>query len=86
MVEEATARQIVYALADTVKRGTATGIATALGDCRLVNRREGRHRRPRRSTMDEQYGCFAGLIFDNQGKARYTVEISAPVAGVLAEE
>jgi len=101
MVEEDTAKQIMDALADTVKRGTAAGIATALESVGWsIGGKTGTGGRAG-APMEEQDGWFAGLIFDNTGKARYTVatfvrrggkgggnaaEISAAVARVLAEE
>lgn len=63
MVEEATARKLKAAALDTVKRGSAVRIAGALQDT------GGRAGEP----MEKQDGWFAGLVFDPQGKARYTV-------------
>jgi cell division protein FtsI/penicillin-binding protein 2 len=73
MVEEATARELKAAMIDTVKRGTATRIASALeGIGWAIGGKTGTGGRAG-APMNEQDGWFAGLVFDRQGKARYTV-------------
>jgi len=101
MVEETTAKNLMAAVMDAVKRGSATRIAAALSDVGWAiggkTGTGGRHGAP----MEKQDGWFAGLVFDREGKARYTVatfvsgggfggvnaaEISAAVARFLAVE
>jgi hypothetical protein len=101
IVEETTAKHLMAAAIDTVKRGSARRIAGALNDVGWAMGGKtgtgGRSGAP----MEEQDGWFAGLVFDRHGKARYTVatfvsggglgggnaaEISATVAHFLAEE
>jgi hypothetical protein len=73
MVEEATAKQLTSAMIDTVKQGSAKRIATALdGTGWSIGGKTGTGGRPE-APMDKQDGWFAGLVFDNQGNARYTV-------------
>jgi cell division protein FtsI/penicillin-binding protein 2 len=73
MVEEATARELMAAMIDTVKRGTATRIASALeGAGWAIGGKTGTGGRSG-APMNEQDGWFAGLVFDRRGKARYTV-------------
>jgi hypothetical protein len=101
MLEEKTAKHLMAAAIDTVKRGSAQRIAGALNDVGWAMGGKtgtgGRSGAP----MEEQDGWFAGLVFDSHGKARYTVatfvsggglgagnaaDISATVARFLAEE
>jgi cell division protein FtsI/penicillin-binding protein 2 len=73
IVEETTARKLMAAMIDTVKRGTATRIANALeGIGWAIGGKTGTGGRAG-APMNEQDGWFAGLVFDQQGKARYTV-------------
>jgi membrane peptidoglycan carboxypeptidase len=73
IVGEAAARQLMAAMIDTVKRGSAKRVANALGDVGWIMAGKtgtgGRAGAP----MDAQDGWFAGLVFDRDGKARYTV-------------
>ena len=101
MVEETTAKNLMAAAIDTVKRGSARRIAGALSDVGwAMGGKTGTGGRPG-APMEKQDGWFAGLVFDRHGKARYTVatfvsggglggvnaaEISATVARFLAEE
>jgi hypothetical protein len=101
MVEETTAKHLMVAAIDTVKRGSARHIAGALNDAGWVmGGKTGTGGRPG-APMEKQDGWFAGLVFDRRGKARYTVatfvsggglgggkaaEISATVARFLAEQ
>jgi cell division protein FtsI/penicillin-binding protein 2 len=63
----------MVAMIDTVKRGTATRIASALeGIGWAIGGKTGTGGRAG-APMNEQDGWFAGLVFDRQGKARYTV-------------
>lgn len=101
MVEETTAKHLMAAAIETVKRGSARRIAGALNDVGWAMGGKtgtgGRHGAP----MEKQDGWFAGLVFDRHGKALYTVatfvrggglggsnaaEISATVARFLAED
>ena len=100
MVEESTARRLMAAMVDTVKRGTATRIARALeGIGWAMGGKTGTGGRAG-APINEQDGWFAGLVFDRQGKARYTVatfvrrgglgggnaaEISAQIARFVTE-
>ena len=73
MIEEATAKKLMAAMKETVKRGTATRIAGALeGVGWAIGGKTGTGGRAG-APMNEQDGWFAGLVFDRQGKARYTV-------------
>jgi cell division protein FtsI/penicillin-binding protein 2 len=73
VVEETTARKLMAAMRDTVKRGTATRIASALeGIGWAIGGKTGTGGRAG-LPMNEQDGWFAGLVFDREGKARYTV-------------
>ncbi len=61
------------AMVDTVQRGTATRIASTLsGTGWAIGGKTGTGGRAG-GPLNQQDGWFAGLIFDNQGKARYTV-------------
>lgn len=99
VLEPATAKQLGEAMIDTVKRGTADRISGALeGTGWMIGGKTGTGGRPG-APLNQQDGCFAGLVFDNQGKARFTVatfvreggtgggnaaEISAAIARFLA--
>lgn len=73
MVEDATAKQLIDALLDTVQRGSASRISGALKDTGwAIGGKTGTGGQPG-LPMDQQDGWFAGLIFDGQGKARFTV-------------
>lgn len=73
VVEERTAEQLIEAMIDTVKRGTANRISGALKDTGwTIGGKTGTGGRPG-APMDQQDGWFAGLIFDREGKARFTV-------------
>jgi cell division protein FtsI/penicillin-binding protein 2 len=73
VVEEATARKLSTAMRDTVKRGSAKGIANALDGTRwAIGGKTGTGGIPG-APLDRQDGCFAGLVFDPEGKARFTV-------------
>jgi cell division protein FtsI/penicillin-binding protein 2 len=73
IVKEATARKLMAAMIDTVKRGTATRIASALEGIEwAIGGKTGTGGRAG-APMNEQDGWFAGLVFDRQGKGRYTV-------------
>ncbi|HEY1341002.1 MAG TPA: penicillin-binding transpeptidase domain-containing protein [Bryobacteraceae bacterium] len=73
VVEEATAKRLMAAMIDTVKRGSAARNANALADLGWsMGGKTGTGGRAG-APMDEQDGWFAGLIFDPDGKARYTV-------------
>jgi cell division protein FtsI/penicillin-binding protein 2 len=94
-----TAMQIRNAMLDTVNHGTADHIAEAMtGTGWSIGGKTGTGGRVG-SPLNLQDGCFAGLIFDNHGKARFTVvtfvrkggigggnaaEISAAIARFLA--
>lgn len=101
MVEETTATRLMAAAIDTVKRGSARRIAGALNGVRwAMGGKTGTGGRAG-APMEKQDGWFAGLVFDRQGKACYTVatfvsrgglgggnaaEISATVARFLTHE
>ena len=73
MVEETTAQRLMAAAIDTVKRGCARGIAGALNDTGwAVGGKTGTGGRPG-VPMEQQDAWLAGLVFDREGKARYTV-------------
>jgi cell division protein FtsI/penicillin-binding protein 2 len=64
---------IGMASTDTVLHGSAARIAGALHDVGwAIGGKTGTGGRAG-APMDEQDGWFAGLVFDRQGKARYTV-------------
>jgi cell division protein FtsI/penicillin-binding protein 2 len=101
IMQEATAKQLMDAMLDTVKRGTASQISGALRDTGWsIGGKTGTGGRAA-APMNEQDGWFAGLIFDREQKARFTVatfvrhgglgggsaaEISASVARFLIGE
>ncbi len=73
VVQESTALRLQSAMRDTVQRGTAKSIAKALADTgwRIGGKTgSGAALLPKGDLVD---GWFAGLIFDPQGKARFTV-------------
>ncbi|HYM12309.1 MAG TPA: penicillin-binding transpeptidase domain-containing protein [Bryobacterales bacterium] len=73
VVEETTAKKLMAAALDTVQRGSARRIAGALHDVGwAIGGKTGTGGRAG-APMDAQDGWFAGLVFDRQGKARYTV-------------
>jgi hypothetical protein len=101
IVSPASSQQLVEAMLDTVRRGTARGIADSLkwagwsiGGKTGTGGRSG-------APLNEQDGWFAGLIFNSESKARFTVatfvlkdglgggaaaEISVDLAHFLARE
>jgi cell division protein FtsI/penicillin-binding protein 2 len=101
IVEKRTAKLLVQAMLDTVKRGSANRIADTLkGTGWSIGGKTGTGGISG-APLDQQDGCFAGLIFDGSGKARFTVatfvrrggigggnaaEISAAIARFLATE
>jgi cell division protein FtsI/penicillin-binding protein 2 len=82
VVEEATARKLMAAAIDTVRRGSARRIAGALDDGGWAMRGKtgtgGRAGAP----LNEQDGWFAGLVFDRQKKPRYTVATFVACGGL----
>ncbi len=73
ILQESTALRLQSAMRDTVQRGTAKSIAQALEDTGWQiggKTGSGTALLPKGSQID---GWFAGLIFDSQGKARFTV-------------
>ncbi|HEX8890678.1 MAG TPA: penicillin-binding transpeptidase domain-containing protein [Pyrinomonadaceae bacterium] len=73
IMEPGTARRLQSAMLDCVRRGTAKGIAQALKDTGWQiggKTGSGPALLPKGAQVD---GWFAGLIFDPQGKARFTV-------------
>jgi cell division protein FtsI/penicillin-binding protein 2 len=81
VMRESTALRLQSAMRDTVKRGTAKSIAnvfanTAWQICGKTG--TGPALMPKRSEPD---GWFAGLIFDAQGRARFTVATFVRSAG-----
>jgi len=73
IMDESTALQLQSAMRDTVQRGTATSIASALSetDWRIGGKTgSGPALLPKGDLVD---GWFAGLIFDPEGRARFTV-------------
>jgi cell division protein FtsI/penicillin-binding protein 2 len=99
IVEKGTAKEMMAAMLDTVKRGSAVRIADSLkGTGWAIGGKTGTGGVPG-APLERQDGCFAGLIFDGRGKARFTVatfvrsggigggsaaEISAALARLLA--
>jgi membrane peptidoglycan carboxypeptidase len=73
VMQEKTALRLQSAMRDVVQRGTATSIATALaGTGWQMGGKTGSGPGPA-SNISELDGWFAGLIFDPQGKARFTI-------------
>lgn len=73
VVEEATARKLVAAAIDTVRRGSARRNAGALDDLGwALGGKTGTGGRAN-APLEEQNGWFAGLVFDRQKNPRYTV-------------
>jgi cell division protein FtsI/penicillin-binding protein 2 len=73
MIEEATAKKLMAAAIDAVRRGSARRIADALKDTGwAIGGKTGTGGRVG-APMDKQDGWFAGLVFDPEGKARYSV-------------
>jgi len=73
IMQESTALRLQSAMRDTVQRGTAKSIAQALEDIGWQiggKTGSGTALLPKGAQID---GWFAGLIFDPQGKARFTV-------------
>ena len=73
IMQESTARRLQSAMRDTVQRGTANSIAQALENTgwKIGGKTgSGPAILPKGAQVD---GWFAGLIFDPQGKARFTV-------------
>jgi len=73
VIQESTALRLQSAMRDTVQRGTATSIAKALESSGWQiggKTGSGTALLPKGVQID---GWFAGLIFDSQGKARFTV-------------
>ena len=72
-MQESTSLRLQAAMRDTVQRGTAKSIAKALEDIGWQiggKTGSGTALLPKGAQVD---GWFAGLIFDSQGKARFTV-------------
>jgi beta-lactamase class A len=100
VVDATTAKRLIAAAIDTVKRGSAKHIAGTLDDIGWsIGGKTGTGGRAG-APIEAQDGWFAGLVFDRHGKARYTVatfvrrgglggvnaaEISAAAARFLAE-
>ena len=73
MMRESTALRLQSAMLDTVQRGTAKGIATELsGTGWRIGGKTGSGPGPAPIGAASD-GWFAGLVFDPQGKARFTV-------------
>jgi len=73
MMAATAAKQLMSALLDTVKRGTATGISGTLkGTGWSIGGKTGTGG-VAGAPFEDQDGWFAGLIFDESLKARYTV-------------
>ncbi|MBA2501813.1 MAG: hypothetical protein H0V27_02935 [Pyrinomonadaceae bacterium] len=73
IMQESTSLRLQAAMRDTVQRGTAKSIAKALEDIGWQiggKTGSGTALLPKGAQVD---GWFAGLIFDSQGKARFTV-------------
>ena len=73
VMQASTARQLQSAMRDCVRRGTAKSIAQALADTGWQiggKTGSGTALLPKGAQID---GWFAGLVFDPQGKARFTV-------------
>jgi hypothetical protein len=82
IVNAFTAKELESAFLDTVKRGTANRIANALaGTGWSIGGKTGSGGRPG-APHDQQDGCFAGLIFDSHGKARFTVATFVKGGGI----
>lgn len=74
ILQPATARQLRAAMLDTVKRGTARTIATAMKGGWQIGGKTGSGAGPDPNPAHPlSHGWFAGLVFDPQGKARFTV-------------
>ena len=100
-MQESTALRLQSAMRDTVQRGTAKGIARLFENTgwRIGGKTgSGTALLPKGAQID---GWFAGLIFDSQGKARFTIatfvrsggyggenaaKISAELAGYIIGE
>jgi cell division protein FtsI/penicillin-binding protein 2 len=73
IMKTSTARRLQKAFLDTVKRGSANRIADSLnGTGWSIGGKTGTGGRPG-APLDQQDGIFAGLVFDRQSKARFTV-------------
>jgi len=85
VVQPATARQLTSAMIEAVTRGSAKPIAGILSDTGWCiggkTGTGGRQGKP----LEEQDGWFAGLIFDPQRKARFTVATFVSGGGPGAE-
>jgi cell division protein FtsI/penicillin-binding protein 2 len=101
MMNDTTAKRLMNAMLDTVKRGTASGVSAALKDVGWSMGGKTGTGGLNGAPTSEQDGWFAGLIFDPKLKARFTVatftrrggtgggnaaEISAAVAHFLASD
>ena len=99
MMNVTTAKRLMNAMLDTVKRGTASGVSATLKDVGWSIGGKTGTGGVKGAPTSEQDGWFAGLIFDGKLKARFTVatftrrggtgggnaaEISAAVAHYLA--
>jgi len=71
VMRERTAPRLQAALREAAQRGTARSIATALADTGWQI--GGKTGTGPKQVGPESDGCFAGLIFDPQGQARFTV-------------
>jgi cell division protein FtsI/penicillin-binding protein 2 len=101
MMSVTTAKRLMNAMLDTVKRGSANGISSALKDVGWSMGGKTGTGGLKGAPTNEQDGWFAGLIFDRKLNARFTVatftrrggagggnaaEISATVAHFLASD
>jgi len=85
MMQESTALRLQSAMRDTVQRGTAKSIAKTLEDVGWQiggKTGSGPAMLPKGDLVD---GWFAGLIFDPQGRARFTVVTFVRSGGVGGE-
>jgi cell division protein FtsI/penicillin-binding protein 2 len=82
IIKKSTARRLQTAFLDTVKRGSASQIADAFnGTGWSIGGKTGTGGRPG-VPLDQQDGIFAGVIFDRQGNARFTVATFVRGGGV----
>jgi cell division protein FtsI/penicillin-binding protein 2 len=73
VMNRTTAKRLMNAMLDTVKRGTASGISKALEDLGWSIGGKTGTGGVNGAPTSEQDGWFAGLIFDRKLKARFTV-------------
>ena len=73
MLDATTAEKLMAAMRETVRRGSAQRIGHALDDLHWsIGGKTGTGGVPK-APIEEQHGWFAGLIFDREGKARFSV-------------